>query len=111
MFVINEKNINMNYLNLEEDSLKIIKKIFSFEEISLLEKELNILFSLLSFNGSSGCCMLKKNLFVNYRFINLPTAILRTFNLLEKACEIREGISKQIKFLKFILLKLLKIFK
>ena len=57
---------------------------------------MNILFSLPSFNGSSGCCILKKNLFVNYRCINLPTATIRTVNLLEKACEIREYISKEI---------------
>ena len=91
-----ENNIKINYLNLKDDGLKIIKNFFSLEEISLLKKELNHLFLMPSFNGSSGCCILKKNLFVNYRCINLPTATIRTVNLLEKACEIREYISKEI---------------
>ena len=57
----NKNNIKMHYLNLKDDGLKIIKNFFSLEEISLLEKELDPILLMPSFNGSSSCCILKKN--------------------------------------------------
>ena len=111
MFVRNENKLNINHLKLKDDELKKKKVFFSSKDISLLKKEFNLLFSMPSFNVSSGFCILKKNLFITYKCTNLPTATIKKINLLETSCEIREYISKQIKFLNYILFKLLKIFK
>ncbi len=86
-----EKNIRS--LDLNKDGLLVIENFFTSEEINSLEKELDNLFLKPSFNGSSGCVLIKRNRKVVYKCINLPTATIRSVNLLEKACEVRRKIS------------------
>lgn len=95
MYELNEKNKIKSY-DLVNDGIKIVNHFLSKEELYELNRELDNLFLKPSFNGSSGCTVMVKNFRVNYKCINLPTATIRSLNLLEKACLVRECISKNL---------------
>ena len=96
MYDSNKKEISIKSPNLQKDGLEIVENFFTRKELYNLEKELEILFSAPSFNGSSGCVVNINNRKIKYKCINLPTIMVRSVNLLEKAIDIRLLIADSI---------------